>query len=206
MDADYGTRFTNAFKHAVKLCGGKSSIAAFEPNATHSDEAEAAHPRSQSKQQAPSQSVPPPKDIPAIAKSADGAIATIVMANGDQPLSQGTGFLVSADGMIVTNYHVIETGNSAIVKFPNGTTFSVDGVLGGDKVRDLAVIKIHGKTFQTLTLGKFRQGSSRGGSRCNRQPALTRINRLERNNQRSADFERARWEIPADHRANFSRQ
>jgi len=46
--------------------------------------------------------------------------------------------------VIVTNYHVIDTGNLAIVKFPNDTAFPVDGVLTTDKVRDLAIIKIHG--------------------------------------------------------------
>src|ERR1022692_2282337 len=96
---------------------------------------------------------PPRKDIPTIAKSATGAIVTMVTANNDKPIAQGTGFLVSADGVIVTNYHVIETGNVAIVKFPDGSTFTVDGLLASDKVRDLAVIKIHGKTFPTLTLG-----------------------------------------------------
>jgi trypsin-like peptidase len=99
------------------------------------------------------QSAPPRKDIPAIAKASNGAIVTIITANNDKPIAQGTGFLVSADGVIVTNYHVIATGNVAIVKFPDDTAFPVDGVLAADKVRDLAIIKIHGKTFQTLALG-----------------------------------------------------
>jgi Trypsin-like peptidase domain len=96
---------------------------------------------------------PARKDIPTIARTANGAIVTIVMAANDKPIAQGTGFLVSADGVIVTNYHVIEEGNVAIVKFPDGTILHVDGVLAADRVRDLAVIKIHGKTFRTLTLG-----------------------------------------------------
>ena len=102
---------------------------------------------------AAAQSVPPKKDIPAIAKAANGAIVTIITANNDKPIAQGTGFLVSADGVIVTNYHVIATGNVAIAKFPDDTAFPVDGVLAADKVRDLAIIKIHGKTFRTLALG-----------------------------------------------------
>ena len=99
------------------------------------------------------QSPLPRKDIPAIAKAANGAIVTIVMANGDKPIATGTGFLVSADGVIVTNYHVIQEGNVAVVKLSDGTALPVDGVLAADKVRDLAVIKVHGKTFRTLTLG-----------------------------------------------------
>ncbi len=54
------------------------------------------------------QSAPPRKDIPAIAKAANGAIVSIIMSDKDgHPIAQGSGFLVSKDGAIVTNYHVI---------------------------------------------------------------------------------------------------
>ena len=100
------------------------------------------------------QSVPTRKDIPAIAKAANGAIVSIIMSDKEgQPIAQGTGFLISKDGHIVTNYHVIENGSSAIVKLPDGALFVVDGVLAFDKARDVAVIKAHGENFRTLTLG-----------------------------------------------------
>jgi hypothetical protein len=112
----------------------------------------------QSARPAPAQTTPRPvQSIPAIAKAANGAIVTIITAVNDKPIAQGTGFLVRPDGVIVTNYHVIESGNVAIVKFPDGTVLPVDGVLAADKVRDLAIIKIHGKTFRTLTLGNSDQ-------------------------------------------------
>lgn len=100
---------------------------------------------------------PTRKDIPAIARAAKGAIVTIVMANDDKPIALGTGFLVRPDGVIVTNYHVIATGNVGVVKFVDGTVSPVDGVLATDKVSDLAIIKIHGRTFRTLTLGNSDQ-------------------------------------------------
>ncbi len=103
------------------------------------------------------QSPPPREDIPTIAKAAKGAIVTIVMANNDKPIARGTGFLVRSDGAIMTNYHVIATGNVAVVKFADGTVLPVDGVLATDKFHDLAVLKIHGKTFPTLTLGNSDQ-------------------------------------------------
>ena len=103
------------------------------------------------------QSASPRKDIPSIAKSAKGAIVTIVTANNDDPIALGSGFLVGSDGAIVTNYHVIKTGNVAVVKFPDGTILPVDGVLAIDKFHDLAIIKIHGKPFPTLTLGNSDQ-------------------------------------------------
>lgn len=107
--------------------------------------------------EAAGQSAPPRKDIPSIAKAANGAIVTVVMANNDKPIARGTGFLVRADGAIMTNYHVIATGNVGVVKFSDGTILPVDGVLATDKFRDLAILKIHGKTFPTLTLGNSDQ-------------------------------------------------
>jgi S1-C subfamily serine protease len=92
------------------------------------------------------------KDIATIAKETKGAVVSIVMADkGGQPIAQGSGFVVSRDGRIVTNYHVIKSGSSAVVKLPDGAFFTVDGVLAFDKDRDVAVIKAHGNNFQTVT-------------------------------------------------------
>ena len=100
------------------------------------------------------QTSPPRKDIPTIAKAAKGAVVSIIMSDKDgKPVAQGSGFLVSTDGVIVTNYHVISEGTSAIVKLPDGAFYVVDGVLAFDKARDVAIIKAHGQNFRTLTLG-----------------------------------------------------
>jgi Trypsin-like peptidase domain len=94
------------------------------------------------------------KDIRTIAKAANGAVVSVVMSDkGGHAITQGSGFFISADGMILTNYHVIATGSSAIVKLPDGAMYAVDGVLAFDKTRDIAVIQAHGKNFRTLTLG-----------------------------------------------------
>jgi V8-like Glu-specific endopeptidase len=104
--------------------------------------------------EAAAQSALPRKDIPAIARAANGAIVTIVMSDKDgRAIAQGTGFLISKDGRIVTNYHVIEEGAAAVVKFPEGAFYIVDGVVASDKARDLAIIKAHGQNFRPLTLG-----------------------------------------------------
>lgn len=100
------------------------------------------------------QFAPPRKDIPTIAKAANGAVVSIIMSDKNgQPIAQGSGFLVSKDGRIVTNYHVIKSGSSAIVKLPDGAFFVVNGLLAFDKERDIAIIKAHGENFRTLTLG-----------------------------------------------------
>ncbi len=81
------------------------------------------------------QTAPPRKDIPAIAKAANGVIVSIITSDKDgSPVAQGTGFLVSKDGRIVTNYHVIQGRSSAIVKLPDGAFYEVDGVMAFDKV------------------------------------------------------------------------
>jgi hypothetical protein len=103
---------------------------------------------------AAAQSGPPRKDIPTIAKAANGAVVSIIMSDKDgQPIAQGSGFVVSKDGRIVTNYHVIKRGSSAIVKLPDGAFFVVDGLLAFDNKRDIAIIKAHGQDFRTVTLG-----------------------------------------------------
>ena len=80
------------------------------------------------------QSAPPRKDIPTIAKAANGVIVSIITSDKDgRPVAQGTGFLVSKDGRIVTNYHVIKDASSAIVKLPDGAFYQVDGIMAFDK-------------------------------------------------------------------------
>ncbi len=94
------------------------------------------------------------KDIPSIAKAANGSIVSIVMSDKDgKPLGQGSRFFVSKDGLIVTNYHVIAEGVSGVAKLPDGAFYLIDGVLASDKVRDVAVLKAQGHNFRTLTLG-----------------------------------------------------
>jgi S1-C subfamily serine protease len=145
-DNDYVVRFATGFKHAVEACGGKPSLFA---DSDRRDERAHTAPSGVAVQSAPLR-----KDIPSIAKAANGAIVSIVMSDKDgKAIAQGSGFVVSKDGMIITNYHVIAEGSSAVVKLPDGAVYLVDGVLASDKARDVAVIKAHGENFRTLTLG-----------------------------------------------------
>jgi len=65
----------------------------------------------------------------------------------------GTGFVVSADGVIVTNNHVVEGSKNEIeVSFSDGTKKKA-AVLGSDASIDLAVIKVDGENLPTAKLG-----------------------------------------------------
>ena len=66
--------------------------------------------------------------------------------------SSGSGFILTADGYIVTNYHVVNGGKTVKVTLYNGETYDAK-VIGGDEDYDIAVLKIDGENFQPVTLG-----------------------------------------------------
>ena len=72
-----------------------------------------------------------------------------------QTASSGSGFIISEDGYIVTNYHVIEGGTSVEVTLNNGKTYPAQ-IIGGDADYDLAVIKVDPgeEKLQPVVLGK----------------------------------------------------
>lgn len=51
-----------------------------------------------------------------------------------------TGFFVTEDGVLVTNYHVIENTRYAKIKTADGSLYDVTAVLGFDKAKDIAVL------------------------------------------------------------------
>lgn len=79
-----------------------------------------------------------------------------------QEIGAGSGFIVSADGLILTNKHVVLDNEADYTVFTNDHTKYSAKVLALDPVQDLAVIKIEPaspsqggseKTFQPVTLG-----------------------------------------------------
>ncbi|MBO4235684.1 MAG: trypsin-like peptidase domain-containing protein [Firmicutes bacterium] len=64
----------------------------------------------------------------------------------------GSGVLIDSDGYILTCYHVIENARSITVTTKNGAHYDAT-VVGYDELTDLAVIKIKGSNFTTVTYG-----------------------------------------------------
>ncbi len=64
----------------------------------------------------------------------------------------GTGFVLSADGYIVTNNHVIAEGDSPVVTFADGTTEPAT-IVAGDPGRDLAVLRVDRTDLVPLAVG-----------------------------------------------------
>jgi putative serine protease htrA len=65
----------------------------------------------------------------------------------------GSGVILSKDGYIVTNNHVIEGASKVTVKTKDGKSYNADFV-GTDKTTDLAVIKIKAENLTPAVLGK----------------------------------------------------
>jgi 2-alkenal reductase len=68
------------------------------------------------------------------------------------PVGSGTGFIVSNEGYIVTNNHVVEGSSAIDVIFQDGTTIEAQ-LVGTDPFTDIAVIKIEGGVPATVPLG-----------------------------------------------------
>ena len=67
----------------------------------------------------------------------------------------GTGFLVAADGKILTNYHVIRNSKEASVRLANGDIYDTVEVLDVDRRKDIALLKI-----KAIELPPVRVGNS----------------------------------------------
>ncbi|MGB0624402.1 MAG: S1C family serine protease, partial [Luminiphilus sp.] len=63
----------------------------------------------------------------------------------------GSGFILTSDGYIVTNNHVVENARQVIVRLPDRQEFDAE-VIGTDPRSDLAVLKIDAKRLPTLEL------------------------------------------------------
>lgn len=75
----------------------------------------------------------------------------------DTPMrGEGSGFIVSSDGVILTNAHVVRGAKEVTVKLTDRREFSAK-VLGSDPKTDVAVLKIEAKGLPTVKLGQTSQ-------------------------------------------------
>ena len=68
---------------------------------------------------------------------------------------QGSGFIVSADGVILTNAHVVRDAQEVVVKLTDRREFRAK-VLGSDPKTDVAVLKIEAKNLPVVKLGSIQ--------------------------------------------------
>ncbi len=80
------------------------------------------------------------------------SISAQVVEGNTQGISGGSGFILSADGFVVTNFHVIEGSSRVTVTTYNGKQYEAL-VAGYDAANDIAVLKIEATDLQAVTLG-----------------------------------------------------
>ncbi|MCZ6652959.1 MAG: tetratricopeptide repeat protein [Planctomycetota bacterium] len=89
----------------------------------------------------------------AIFAKASPAVVRVEVRDSDFRLvGQGSGFLISEDGLIVTNHHVIEDAYFALVLLDDDVKYFVQGIAGVDREADLALLKNQSKGLPFLEL------------------------------------------------------
>ena len=76
----------------------------------------------------------------------------LIYANTSSGRSTGSGFVLTEDGYVVTNYHVIEGGTSFSVVTHDGEEYAAS-LTGGDETNDVAVLKVDGVALDPAELG-----------------------------------------------------
>jgi len=64
----------------------------------------------------------------------------------------GSGVVISPDGYVITNDHVVERASKIIVTLPGGQEYNAD-VVGMDNITDLALLKLEGSDFPFVKMG-----------------------------------------------------
>ena len=97
-----------------------------------------------------------PAEVYAANVNSTVGITTSVTTNfwGYQSTSaaSGSGFIISDDGYILTNFHVIEDSDSISVSMYNGDSYEAD-LIGYDESNDIAVLKIEAEGLAPVILG-----------------------------------------------------
>lgn len=129
---------------SAALCIGLATTLAASPVAVQSVEARPlGMPRAQGL----------PKSLADLIEHVSPAVVNIKVITGgeaagtptqDTTLGQGSGFIVTPDGKVVTNYHVIEGSDKITVDFANGEEYEAK-IIGTDEETDLAVLQISAK-------------------------------------------------------------
>jgi Trypsin-like peptidase domain len=86
-------------------------------------------------------------------QSAPSVVKIEAYNENNQPEWSGSGFIVSADGKLLTNFHVIRSSKRATIRLANGDAYDGVEVLDVDQRKDIALLKIKAVDLQSLVIG-----------------------------------------------------
>ena len=82
-----------------------------------------------------------------------GVVVIVALDDQGRALGQGSGFIVTASGAVVTSLHVVKGASKLRVKLPNGDVYQTDEVIDYDADKDIAIVKIKGFQLPVVKLG-----------------------------------------------------
>lgn len=81
------------------------------------------------------------------------AVVRVIARGSNFSVMQGSGFFISSDGLLVTNYHVIRGAEFANILRDDNTMLFVEGIAAEDKDSDLALLKVNVTNVPFLRIG-----------------------------------------------------
>ncbi len=103
--------------------------------------------------------IPGLQDNPAFRDFFRGFRGRIPMPQGEMPMrGLGSGFIVSSDGYIITNAHVVDGADHVTVRLTDRREFRAK-VVGKDTQTDIAVLKIDAKSLPTVKIGSSAEAN-----------------------------------------------
>ncbi len=97
---------------------------------------------------------PQPAGAPQLYEQARSAVVRVDVTETGGAFSSASGVIIARDGMVATNYHVIQNAAGAQVRLPDGRHFDRVAVAAVDRRRDLALLKIEADGLKPLPLGE----------------------------------------------------
>ena len=99
----------------------------------------------------------PPTSLAPLVRAVRPGVVNISTRNEGTSRSLGSGFVISADGLVVTNNHVVERAQRILVRLADGREFGAK-VVGRDPSTDLALLRLEGaQGLPTVALGDSDQ-------------------------------------------------
>jgi S1-C subfamily serine protease len=94
------------------------------------------------------------EDVPSLVQKTKPAVVEILTFDQqNKPLKTGTGFFVSSDGALLTNFHVISGASSILAKTPTGAVYFLKNVTAASEADDVAKLQFLVTDVPFLTLG-----------------------------------------------------
>lgn len=92
------------------------------------------------------------RNVRSVVAIAANSQSTNAFGQMSETASSGSGFILTEDGYVVTNYHVVEDAYKLTVITYDGTEYDAQ-LCGANKANDVAVLKIEGENMPAVTIG-----------------------------------------------------